>query len=125
MDNSAQYFHQVFRRVFQLTCVLHLEPESTDPCLLFIHGLQSSQLQSIDTGLIEAEYLHLSLSLDVTPTKCEIWICAYCNLWILVQLRLSTGPCLMFIRGLQSSQLQGIDNRIEWGEIRLIGCPGI
>ena len=29
MDNSAQYFHQVYRRVFQLSCVLHLEPENT------------------------------------------------------------------------------------------------
>ena len=29
MDNSAQYFHQAYRRVSQLTCVLHLEPEST------------------------------------------------------------------------------------------------
>ena len=25
---SAQYFHQVYRHVFQLTCVLHLEPNS-------------------------------------------------------------------------------------------------
>ena len=25
MDNSAKYFHQVYGRVFQLTCVLHLE----------------------------------------------------------------------------------------------------
>ena len=29
MDNSAQYFHKVYRRVFQLSCVLHLEPENT------------------------------------------------------------------------------------------------
>ena len=29
MDNSAQYFHQVYRRAFQLTCVWHLEPENT------------------------------------------------------------------------------------------------
>ena len=29
VDNSAQYFHQVYRHVFQLTCVLILEPEST------------------------------------------------------------------------------------------------
>ena len=29
VDNSAQQFHHVYRHVFQLTCVLHLEPEST------------------------------------------------------------------------------------------------
>ena len=28
LANSAQYFHQVYKRVFQLTCVLHLEPET-------------------------------------------------------------------------------------------------
>ena len=36
VDNSAQYFHQVYRHVFQLTCVLHLEPESSKNAMRII-----------------------------------------------------------------------------------------
>ena len=37
MDNLAKYFHQVYRRVFQLTCVLHLEPESSFTLIMSPH----------------------------------------------------------------------------------------